>query len=145
MSVVIRTLRDSDRVKVQLKCEDPSLAVQSSKEDTDIKNIVKKYLRTGVLPQIQTNYADVSKITDLKVSLENVIAAKAAFENLPAEIRRRFDNDPVKLVEFAADAKNTDEAIALGLAIARPKKSSDAPPASKTPAKEAAKKDADKS
>lgn len=101
-----------------LKCEDPSLAVQAPKEECDINNIVKRYLRTGELPQVvQGVYADVSQLSDLATAMEIVDQADAAFMALPAEIRREFDNDPRKLVEFAADPSNLERAYELGLAV----------------------------
>lgn len=104
-----------------LKCEDESLTVQASKEECDINVIVAKYLRTGVPPeQRQVIYADLSEIPDLREAIHMVNDAQQAFMELPAEVRREFDNDPVKLVEFAQDPRNLDRAVELGLATRRP-------------------------
>lgn len=104
-----------------IECLDPSLAVQASKDETDINTIVNKYLRTGEMPeQRQGIYADISELTDLQEALEQVRAADEAFMALPAEVRRYFDNDPVKLVQFANDPANLDKAIELGLAERKP-------------------------
>ena len=109
--------------------EDKSLAVQASKEECDINNIIKRYMRTGELPGLrQAIYADISEIKDLKSSLDDAYAAQEAFMALPAEIRRRFDNDPVKLVEFSMDNKNYDEAVKLGLVIDKRPPSRQPPP-----------------
>lgn len=102
-----------------LACEDPSLTVQASKDECDINNIVNKYLRTGdiaLLGQRQTVYADVSELGDLQDAYGRVMAAEEAFLSLPAEIRREFDNDPIKLVNFCSDPSNLPRAIELGLA-----------------------------
>jgi len=105
----------------QIKCEDPSLAVQASKDECDINVIIKKYLRTGELPQMkQAVYADLSEMPDLKAAMDIVVQADQAFMSLDANIRRRFDNDPVKLVQFASDDSNYDEAVKLGLVVPRP-------------------------
>lgn len=110
-----------DRIEVGLKCEDESLAVQASKDECDINYIVKKYLRTGEMPaQKQALYADISQLTGLQDALHMVDAAEAAFMELPAEVRRHFDNDPVKLVEFAHDDRNYDKAVELGLVLPKP-------------------------
>jgi hypothetical protein len=37
------------------------------------------------------------------------------FEDLPAEVRFRFDNKPAELLKFMSDPANADEAIDLGL------------------------------
>lgn len=101
-----------------LLCEDPSLAVQAAKAECDINNIVKTYMRTGELPgQRQLIYADISEMSDLRDALHMVNDAQQAFMDLPAEVRRHFDNDPVKLVEFAQDPNNYDKAVELGLAV----------------------------
>ena len=47
-----------------------------------------------------------------------ILNAEAMFEELPLEIKKRFDNDPAKLVEFCNDPKNLEEAIEIGLAPA---------------------------
>lgn len=99
-----------------LKCEDVSLTVQASKDECDINIIVKKYLRTGELPGVRQGvYADLSQMIDLRDAIHMVNDAQQAFMELPAELRREFDNDPTKLVEFALDSKNKERAIALGL------------------------------
>lgn len=106
---------------IGLLCQDESLAVQASRDEVDINTIVNKYLRTGELPvQRQVIYADISEMGDLQACLERVSAAEEAFAQLPARIRRYFDNDPVRLVEFAADPANTEKAIELGLALPKP-------------------------
>lgn len=104
-----------------LTCLDPSLAVQAAKEETDINVIIKKYLLTGETPELRQGiYADVSELTDLAEALRQVQEAQEAFMMLPADVRRYFDNDPVKLVAFAQDPANLDKAIELGLAPRKP-------------------------
>lgn len=116
-----------------IKCEDVSRAVQAARDECDINVIVKKYLRTGELPAArQAIYADISSMGNLQDALHMVDAAESAFMELPADVRRYFDNDPVKLVAFAQDPRNQAKAVELGLATWREK---DAPPASqKAPA-----------
>lgn len=105
---------------VGLKCEDPSRTVQASKDECDLNVIIKKYLRTGELPEARkAAYMDLSEIPDLKGALDTVIAAEEAFMSLPASVRRYFDNDPVKLVEFSSDDKNYAKAAELGLVTPR--------------------------
>lgn len=101
-----------------IKFEDPSLAVQASREETDINNIVKRYMRTGELPQVRQGvFADISEMVDLRDAIHMVNEANQAFMELPAEVRREFDHDPAKLVEFAqsTDPKDREKAIRLGL------------------------------
>lgn len=115
MVVKARAFRDV-RESVGINFDDPSKAVQASKEECDINNIVRKYLRTGELPGArQAAYADISEMPNLQDALHMVADAQNAFESLPAEVRRYFDNDPVKLVNFAADKGNLAKARELGL------------------------------
>lgn len=99
-----------------IACLEPTLAVQSAKDECDINNIINKYLRTGEPPALRQGvYADISQLGDLRESLEEAQLAQEAFMQLPAAVRRFFDNDPVKLVAFSEDPKNVDKAIELGL------------------------------
>jgi len=116
MTVICRSYR-SERESVGISFPEPSLAVQASKDECDINVIISKYLRTGVLPAARQGiYADISQMKDLQESLHQVNTAMQSFMELPAEIRREFDNDPVKLVEFASNPSNLARARALGLA-----------------------------
>lgn len=103
-----------------LHCDDPSLAVQASKEECDINNIINKCLRTGELPeQRQGAFMALSELPDLQEAMNQVALAQEAFAALPAHVRKVFDNDPVKLVEASQDARNQQLFIDLGLAVPR--------------------------
>lgn len=95
-----------------------SLADQSQADECDVNNIMDKYLKTGQvshLTNMQGQYADVSQIPDLHTALSQVTQAEQAFQSLPAELRERFNNSPIKMVEFLKDSKNDQEAINLNL------------------------------
>jgi len=103
--------------------KDKGLTVQSERESADINTIVKRYEKTGALPFSRAQepfYGDVSEFTGLADALIKVQDANKLFMTFPAEIRERFENDPVKMVEFLSDQKNLDEAIKLGFVDARP-------------------------
>ena len=92
---------------------------QYFKEECDINTILKKYATTGVLPEmIKQNgvYGDFSQATDYQESLNQVMMANEQFAALPAAVRERFANDPVKFLEFAEDPKNGKEMVGMGLA-----------------------------
>ncbi|AXH77433.1 MAG: internal scaffolding protein [Microviridae sp.] len=115
--VVARNRFSARDASGDILCSEPTLAVQASKDECDINVIVRKYLRTGELPGLRQGvYADLSGMVGLQDALHMVNEAEQAFMELPAEVRRYFDNDPVKLVEFASDSKNLEKAIELGLA-----------------------------
>jgi hypothetical protein len=45
-----------------------------------------------------------------------MIEAKNNFDNLPLEVRKRFNYDPAAFLEFADNLENLDELVAMGLA-----------------------------
>ena len=101
-----------------------SLTIGSAKDECDINKILDTYKRTGVLPNSLTGnsflsrnpmYGDFSDVTDYTSIRYKLDEAERQFMELPAHIRKRFDNDPQKLVEFIDDSGNYDEAVKLGL------------------------------
>lgn len=91
---------------------------QSFRDQVNINKIIAKYQRTGMIEHVNSQapiYGDASIVDSYQRSLEVVAQAEAAFAALPAEIRSKFENDPVKLMEFLADDANREEAIKLGL------------------------------
>lgn len=102
--------------KVRLECG-PSKTKQGHKKECDINEIMAHYKKTGYLPVTgrQAFYADVSEMGDYRSALDNVIRADRAFGQLPAELRKRFDNDPAKFLDWCADPENRDEMVELGL------------------------------
>lgn len=97
--------------------DDKGFTNQSEREDADINSIIKRLTKSGVARMNQNPpfYADVSEFSDLQGSLIKVQRAQEAFMELDADIRERFENDPVKLINFLEDPKNLDEAVKLGI------------------------------
>lgn len=113
---------------------DKGLTVQSDRQDADINVVVGRFVKTGQVPVLrggQPFYGDVSIFGDLQSSMLKIQEADELFMAYPAEIRERFDNDKVKLVEFLADEANYEEALKLGLVQKRPEV--EAPPAPPAP------------
>lgn len=97
--------------------------IQSSKEECDINNIMKKFERTGQLPDmIKTNpkYGDFSEPLSYQEAQNIVIHANEQFAALSAKVRERFSNNPQKFLEFCHDPENAQEMVKLGLAVKRP-------------------------
>ena len=105
-----------------LRCEDDSLAVQSSKDECDINTIVKRFGLTGELPGdvAMPQSGDYSNVGDFHSAMNVVRQAQEEFLRVPADIRARFANDPQKFTDFFADSDNQEEAIRLGLASRKP-------------------------
>lgn len=97
--------------------KDKSLTNQADMENADINNIMSRFEKTGFIPgtERQPMYGDFSEVKDYHTQLSAVRRAETAFNQLPASIRNRFDNDPQKLIDFLEDAKNNKEAVVLGL------------------------------
>ena len=106
------------RPSVGIEFVEPSMAEQHFKEECDINNIVQRYQETGVLPQGNREplFGDFAEYPqDLQSSQAYFDKAGEAFMQLPATLRKEFDNSPVKLLEFLHDERNRDRAVSLGL------------------------------
>lgn len=100
-----------------------SMTVQNAKDECDIEKIVKQYRRTRTITHVSdaiAKFGDFTQVTDFKQAIDQVLEAKAAFGELPSELRARFENDPAKLLAYMADPSNEEEAITLGLTPAKP-------------------------
>lgn len=100
-----------------LTCDDPSLAQQAFRDETDINTIVDRFKLTGEVPQILTfpAYQHYEGIFDFQSAMNTIRAAQEQFMTLPAKIRSRFHNSPQEFLEFCNDEENTAEALRLGL------------------------------
>lgn len=105
------------RRRVQLFCEKESKTQQNFKEDTDVKNILEKYTRTGELPKFYKEplYGDYSNVVDFQEAQNIIIKAKEQFEGLPSKIREKFSNSPEKFLEYMESDGNIREKVDLGL------------------------------
>lgn len=97
-------------------CVEPG-ARQSEAGETDINRIVAQFHRTGVLPDgfAEGVFEDVSAIGDYRDAVERVRLAELEFMKLPPQVRSRFENDPLRFVEFAVEPANRKEMEAMGL------------------------------
>lgn len=102
--------------------KDKPLTQQSAKDECDINIIVERAKRGADIAHVNDRtprYGDFRELpTDLREALYQVRKADEAFMSLDAVVRRRFENDPVLLIDFLNDPKNRDEAISLGLVAA---------------------------
>lgn len=108
--------------RVQLICEDPSLAIQSQKDESDINTIVRNFGVTGrvAAPVRLPEYGDFSGVDDYRSAIEAVRAAEASFAAVPAKIRAEFGNDPQAFAEFCLSPSNLPQLRDWGLAPAAP-------------------------
>lgn len=96
-----------------------SLTQQHFTEDADINVIMKRYgVTDGALTPAAldpSHFGDFSDVPDFRSALDRTREAQERFNELPAKIRERFANDPVRLWEFVSDYDNAEEAVTLGL------------------------------
>jgi len=105
-----------------LKCLDASRTQQSFKEECDINTIVRRFGVTGEVPAsiktpLQGDFADAMNFQE---SMDQIVAAREAFQAMPSGVRKRFHHDPGEFVEFVSDASNRAEAEKLGLIVPPP-------------------------
>lgn len=105
---------------VDLYC-DPSegMTRQEFKDECDINVLMASYERNGVMTHINKlppQYLDVSAVPDLASAIAMMDAAETAFMTLPASVRREFDQNAVKFVEYASDPANIERMREWGLA-----------------------------
>lgn len=97
----------------------PSLTQQSDAAESDINVIVRRYVKTGQLPQVNQEpiYGDFStEGFTYREMVEKINAANSAFEQIPADVRGRFGNDPQRWIEFVNNPDNLPELRKMGLA-----------------------------
>ncbi|AXH77030.1 MAG: internal scaffolding protein [Microviridae sp.] len=102
---------------------EPSQTRQEFADDCDINIIMARYETTGVISHLNPappRYLDLTNVPDLATALLVMNDAEAAFMTLPAKVRREFDNDPVKFVEFAEKGENLAQMREWGLAPPAP-------------------------
>lgn len=91
---------------------------QSFADDCDINQIMRHWRNSGQIVHINETpptYGDFSNVDDYQAACDSVILAQEEFDNLPAVVRDRMNNDPGRLIAFLSDPKNLEEATSLGL------------------------------
>lgn len=91
----------------------PSLTRQEFADECDINKLMAQYEKTGFLPShsnpLEPRYLDVSDVPDLMQAHAVLTEATASFMSLPATVRRDFDNDPIKFINFAENPENIEK------------------------------------
>jgi len=97
-----------------------SLTQQSFADDADINFIVRRYVESGFIADVNQAIARYDMLNtwvgDPYVDcVDKIVAARENFENLPSDLRARFNNNPQDMIAFLSASENEAEAIALGL------------------------------
>jgi phage internal scaffolding protein len=114
---------------------DKPLTVQASRDEVDINKIVARIQKGQAVPTLngQAFFGDVSELGGLQDAFIKTREAEELFMQFPADVRSRFNNNPVEFVEFFEDPANLDEAVKLGFVERAPAAPVDVAPAA-TPA-----------
>lgn len=122
------------KLRVQLGPFEESRTKQSFKDDTNINNIMARFRSTGLVDYVNKfspQYGDVTGI-DFFSSMQTVAKGREMFDELPANIRNRFNNNPELFLDFVDDPQNEAEMVRLGLLVKpapEPEKGGTTPPA----------------
>lgn len=112
-----------DRIDVDQEPGGDSMTRQEFLEECDINAIMARYERTGTVPYHgqMPQYLDLTMYPgDLMGAMNQMIVAEEAFMSLPALVRKEFDNDAMRFVEFASNGDNVDKLREWGLAPPAP-------------------------
>lgn len=116
-----------NRLEVLAPHDPVSMTRQEFADECDINSIMKRYEGSWPPPSMRPPmYVDFTAVpSDLQGALNMQMAASEAFMQLPASVRKEFDNDAVRFVEYAADRDNLPQLREWGLAA--PEKVPDPP------------------
>lgn len=115
--VVARKRRSGARERVQRDVGGNSEVRQCFTPECDVNRIIDKFTKTGRLPVYagEPFYGDFTACTDYLESVMKIRNAEDKFFSLSSTVRKYFENDPYKFLEFVGDKSNRKKAIELGL------------------------------
>lgn len=122
------------RVSINFEHVD-SMTEQNHLERVKIQNIIKQYTAQGMLDHVnfyEGQYGDFVNSLDFNQAMNIAAETTQMFESLPAELRRRFNDDPADYLDFVQNPENRVEMEELGIPTSHlpPQASSEAPQAS---------------
>lgn len=91
-----------------------SMTQQHFKDECDINNILKSY-RGKIPASTEPAFFMDCTVNDLQSAYEIAEDIGARFDSLDSEVRAKFNNNPLELLEFVHNADNETAAIELGL------------------------------
>lgn len=112
----------SPQLRVTFQTEGESLTEQQFAEESQILNKIRKYDSQGFFDTINRNpaqYNDFTQVRDLADAIDQIEQARDAFQTIPSDIRKKFNNSPSEFFDFASKESNYDELVKLGLATGK--------------------------
>lgn len=115
-----KTIYDTYKEKQGIIFKEPTMTIQSEKDNCDINVIMNRYATCGTpLPYrtdgVQPVYADVSDLGDYMENFQRCKQAEEMFNALPSTLRKELDNNPANLLPFIQDEKNKERCYEYGL------------------------------
>lgn len=110
---------------------EPSMAQQHQRDAVDINNIMKRYVKTGIIDHINKNaghYGDIPALS-YHEAIDQVMRADEMFLELPSQVRKHFENDPSKFLAYVQDPVNADSLHEMGLTNRVPEQPTETPTA----------------
>ncbi len=105
--------------KTGIVFEKSSRTKQSFADECNINSIMNRYATCGVIDHVNTVQPLSGDFTiapsDYQEAMNIMIEAEYRFAALPSDIRKRFDNKPLNLLEFIQNPDNYEEGVKLGL------------------------------
>lgn len=114
--MVLSAFRPHDRVQL---LPGPGRTKQSFSEESNINIIMARYERDEIathLNQFNGSYGNFIGAPDYHTAMNQIRAAGEMFQDIPAGVRAKFNNDPAQFLEFVQDPENIEAMIEMGLA-----------------------------
>lgn len=104
--------------------DDEPITEQAHRDSADINKIIAKHgldiiQKTAMLQSNEYRFDDMEG-NDFQEAMEKVTKAQQSFDQLPHQIRKEFDNNPAKFLDFVQNPENTDKMVKMGLIKAPP-------------------------
>lgn len=115
-----KTIFDTYEEKQGIIFKEPTMTIQSEKDNCDINVIMNRYATCGTpLPYrtdgVQPVYADVSELGDYMENYQRCKQAEEMFNALPSALRKELDNNPANLLTFIQNEANRERCVEYGL------------------------------
>lgn len=95
-------------------CEEESLTVQTDHDRADIRKIIDRYHRTGIVDELnrtQGLYLDVTEMADFTQVQQEMAKANELFMQLPPHVRREFNNNVAEWLDAAHDQEKREKLV----------------------------------
>jgi phage internal scaffolding protein len=107
-----------ERKRVVSSIVGESMAKQSFKNECDMNRIIAKFRKTGMIDHIRESggrFIDVPENLDFQTAQNVMAKATSMFEELPSDLRKKFDNDVQTFMDYVNNPENEDGMRELGL------------------------------